>query len=245
MKWLRRPSWFALLLTAVGALLFMRLGVWQLHRADEKEQILRRYAAAETALPSDFAAVAAMPPVDAFARVKVQGAYVVDRVYLLDNPRHDQRGGVEVYVPFRPQGASQLLMVDLGFLPGNGTDQAPQIPPLPEGTQALQGLYLPPPGVGFQMGGNALAQQSRWPKTTIYLDLPQLAADLGSPLYPRVLALDEDPAAVYVREHTIDFSAMPPARHRAYAFQWFTFAAVAVVILLVSHRRPRNKSDHP
>ncbi|WP_243042843.1 SURF1 family protein [Dyella sedimenti] len=237
MKWLRRPSWFALLLTAAGALLFIRLGVWQLHRADEKEHILRRYAAAETAPPRDFAAVAEKPPVDAYARVKVQGAYIADKLYLLDNPRHDQRGGVEVYAPFRPHGGDRLLLVDLGFLPGNGTDESPQLPPLPAGEQALQGLYVPAPGVGFEMGGNALARQSRWPKTTVYLDLPQVAADLGAPLYPQVLALDQDTASIYVREHTIDFSAMPPARHRAYAFQWFTFAVVAVVVLLVLHRR--------
>ena len=30
----RRPAWWALLLTVAGALLFVRLGVWQLHRAD-------------------------------------------------------------------------------------------------------------------------------------------------------------------------------------------------------------------
>ena len=241
MKWLRRPSWFALLLTVAGALLFIRLGAWQLHRADEKEQLLRRYAAADSAPLQPFAAVAETPPTNAIARVRVQGQYVADRLYMLDNPKHDQRGGVEVYAPFRPHDADRLLLVDLGFLPGNGTDQAPQLPPLPMGEQTLQGLYLPTPGLGFEMGGNALVRQSHWPKTTIYLELSQVAADLGSPVYQQVLALDADPASIYVREHMLDFSSMPPARHRAYAFQWFTFAVAAVVILLVLHRRRPSK----
>lgn len=243
MKWLRRPSWFALLLTVAGALLFIRLGVWQLHRADEKEAILRRYATAEMAAPRNFAAVASNPPVDAFARVNVQGEYLTDRLYLLDNPKHDQRGGAEVYAPFRPRNGEHLLLVDLGFLPGNGTDQTPQLPPLPKGEQQLHGLYVPAPGVGFEMGGNALARQTTWPKTTVYLDLPQIAVDLGATLYPQVLSLDADPGSIYVREHTIDFSAMPPARHRAYAFQWFTFAVAVVVILLVLHRRRPLRPD--
>ncbi|WP_109123575.1 SURF1 family protein [Dyella sp. C11] len=245
MKWLRRPSWFALLLTVASALLFIRLGVWQLHRADEKEAILRRYATAETAAPRDFAAVALNPPVNAFARVEVHGEYVADRLYLLDNPKHDQRGGVEVYAPFRPQHGDRLLLVDLGFLPGNGTGQPPQLPPLPTGAHDLHGLYVPAPGVGFEMGGNALSQQTQWPKTTVYLDLRQVAADLGTALYPQVLSLDAEPSSIYVREHTIDFSAMPPARHRAYAFQWFTFAVAVVVILLVLHRRRPSRSDTP
>jgi cytochrome oxidase assembly protein ShyY1 len=232
----RRPSWWALLLTVAGALLFLRLGVWQLHRADFKESLLRRYAAAETAPPQDFAAVAATPPADSFPRVQVQGRYLADRLYLLDNPRHDERGGVEVFAPLELAGHAPLLLVDLGFLPGSGNGKTPQLPPLPATPVALHGLYVPPPPTGFEMGGNALARQSHWPKLSIYLAMDQVAADLGRPLYPRVLALDADASSIYVRKHTLELS-MPPARHRAYAFQWFAFAVAAVVILLVLHRK--------
>ncbi|MDE2280257.1 MAG: SURF1 family protein [Xanthomonadaceae bacterium] len=233
----RRPPWWAILLTACAAVLFVRLGFWQLHRAAYKDDLLRRYAAAAVAPPQDFAPVALHPPQDAYPRVLVQGRYESGRIYLLDNPKHDDRGGVEVYVPFRPQGGDRLLLVDLGFLPGNGTDQTPQLPPLPDGEQSLRGLYEPPPGHGFEMGGNALARQTVWPKKTIYLDLGQVSADLGQKLYPRVLALDADPSSIYVREHVLDFGDMPPARHRAYAFQWFSFAIAVVVILLVLNRK--------
>ena len=237
MSGFRRPAWWALLLTLAGALLFIRLGVWQLHRADFKEALLRRYAASASAPLQDFAAVAGQPPADAFPRVRVHGRYLADRLYLLDNPRHDERGGVEVFAPFVPRDAQRWLLVDLGFLPGNGSGQAPQLPPLPTGEVELQGLYVPPPPTGFEMGGDALARQSHWPKSGIFLDPAQVARDLAHPLYPRVLALDADPAAIYVRVHALDFGSMPPARHRAYAFQWFSFAIAAVVILLVLHRK--------
>jgi cytochrome oxidase assembly protein ShyY1 len=59
-----------------------------------------------------------------------------------------------------------------------------------------------------------------------------------------VLALDADPAAIYVRVHTLDLSSMPPARHRAYAFQWFTFALAAVVMFLVLHRTKRRPNKN-
>ena len=162
-------------------------------------------------------------------------------MYLLDNPKHDQRGGVEVFVPLQMDGHGSVLLVDLGFLPGNGTEQAPQPPPLPTGAVTLHGLYVPPPPVGFEMGGNALARQQQWPKSAIFLDPSQVAADLGRTLYPRVLALDPDAAAIYERERSLDVSSMPPARHRAYAFQWFTFALAALVILLVVNRKPKSR----
>jgi len=233
----RRPPWWALLLTAASVLLFIRLGVWQLHRADFKEALLRRYAASSSAPLQDFAKVAQTPPSDAFPRLQVSGHYLVERTYLLDNPKHDERGGVEVFVPFESQGGQPLLLVDLGFLPGNGTRQAPQLPPLPATELTLHGLYVPPPPLGFEMGGDALARQTHWPKSSIFLDPKQISHDLGRPLYPRVLALDADPTSIYERVHTLDFSAMPPARHRAYAFQWFSFALAVVVILLVLNRK--------
>lgn len=244
MSGFRRPSWWALLLTVAGALLFVRLGVWQLHRADFKEALLRRYAAAATAPLQDFSTLPSTPAADSFARVRVSGRYLADRLYLLDNPKHDGMGGVEVFAPLALAGDSRLLLVDLGFLPGNGNGKAPQLPPLPTGEVTLHGLYLPPPPVGFEMGGDALTQQSSWPKTTIFLDPGEVSRDLGQPIYPHLLALDPDPASIYVRVHTLDFSSMPPARHRAYAFQWFTFALAAVVILLVLHRKRKpRKSD--
>jgi cytochrome oxidase assembly protein ShyY1 len=233
------------LLTVAAAVLFVRLGVWQLHRADFKDSLLRRYVAAATAAPVPFGQVAAAPPADAFPRVAVAGRYLADRIYLLDNPRHDARGGVEAYVPLVLPDQQRLLLVDLGFLPGTGNDRTPQLPPLPQGEVRLHGLYLPPPGVGLELGGDALGRQAHWPKTTIYLDLAQVAQDLGRSLYPRVLALDADPSAIYQRAHAFDFSSMPPARHRAYAFQWFSFAVAVLAIFVILHRkrRPRRTDD--
>jgi surfeit locus 1 family protein len=241
---MRRPAWWSVLLTIAGVLVFVRLGIWQLHRADYKDELLRRYAAAASAPVQDFTVATASTREDVYPRVHVQGHYLADRLYLLDNPKHDDMGGVEVFAPFQPEHDAKLLLVDLGFLPGNGSGKAPQLPPLPTDQQALQGLYEPPPGKGFEMGGNALAQQTQWPKTSIYLDLGQVAADLHATLYPRVLALDADPSAIYVRAHTLDLSSMPPARHRAYAFQWFTFALAAVVIFVVLHRTKRRPNKN-
>jgi cytochrome oxidase assembly protein ShyY1 len=237
---MRRPAWWTVLSTVAGVLVFVRLGIWQLHRANDKDELLRRYAAAASAPMQTFDAVADRPPADVYPRVRVQGHYVTDRVYLLDNPKHDSMGGVEVYAPFRPLHQDRLLLVDLGFLPGNGTDKIPQLPPLSTDPQTLQGLYQPPPGTGLKLGGNTLTQQTRWPKTSIYLDTADIAADLHAALYPRVLALDADPSAIYVRVHTLDLSSMPPARHRAYAFQWFTFAIALIVIFVVLHRKRRT-----
>ena len=174
MSGFRRPTWWAIALTAVAALLFVRLGIWQLHRAAFKEGLLRRYAASVTAPLQDFATVTDPPPIDSFPRVRVSGHYLPSRMYLLDNPHHDERGGIEVFVPFVVTGGGRLLLVDMGFLAAEPDGSTPALPPLSSAPVTLQGSYVPPPPTGLEMGGNALARQSHWPKSSIFLDLGEV-----------------------------------------------------------------------
>lgn len=239
---LRRPSWFALALTLVGVAVFVRLGFWQLHRADEKEALLRLFAAAAQAPVEDFAAVAGRVAPERYPHVRVPGRFVPQRDYLLDDQVVGGQVGVRVFAPFLPDAGGTLL-VNLGFLPRQGAQRRlPELPPLPSGATTLTGLYAPPPPAGLKLGGDALPHETRWPKLTIYLDLEAVGADLGRRLYPRVLLLDRDPASPYVRLWTPD--VMPPARHLGYALQWFSFAIAAVVIFLALHRR-RESDEEP
>jgi cytochrome oxidase assembly protein ShyY1 len=240
---LRRPSWFAVVLTLAGMALFVRLGVWQLDRADFKEQLLRRFATASAAPLQDFPAVESGVPADTYPHVRVHGRFLAGRYYFLDDQIRADRVGVQVYAPFRPRDGSRLLLVSLGFLPHeNGDRSLPPLPPLPQGEAAIHGLYAPPPASGLRLGGDALAKQAEWPKLVTWIDLDQVGADLGTALYPRVLLLDPDPALPYLRQWTPE--TMPPARHRGYALQWFSFALAALVIFLILHRRRDAGGDH-
>ncbi|UPG89695.1 SURF1 family protein [Luteibacter aegosomaticola] len=243
MSFLRRPTWFAVALTVAGVLVFVRLGVWQLDRAAEKDELLRRYAAASEAPLEDFAGVAAQPPAERYPRVAVTGAFLPGHRYILDDQTRAGQAGVHVYAPFQPNGDNHAVLVDLGFLPREAGAQ-PRLPPVPVAPMTVHGLYVPPPGVGVRLGGDRLPAQKGEDKSVVYVDVGEIAADLHHSLYPRVLLLDADPATIYAREWTP--AVMPPARHRAYAFQWFTFALAAVVIFILLHRnkrqRPRNEA---
>lgn len=247
---LRRPSWWAVLLTVFGVVVFVRLGVWQLHRAQEKEQLLARFddAAGQPLVP--FADVIDHVQPEHYPHVHLRGRFEAGRTYVLDNQSRHDRPGVVVFVPMQVcidddcrSYRSRTLLVAMGFLQRDAGSRAmPHIPPIKNLSAAISGLYAPPPGKGFELGGNALARQNAWPKLTTYLDLGQVAHDLGAPVYPRVLLLDPDPASAYIRSWVP--ATMPPARHRAYAFQWFSFALAALVIFFVLHRqRPENGND--
>lgn len=239
---LRKPSVFAVLLTLIGVVFFVRLGVWQLHRASEKEVRLRRFDTAARAPIQNFDSVQRGASPHRYPHLRVHGHFQTGHVYMLDDQNVEGRAGVQVYAPFKADRYSRLLFVDLGFMPREGAGQkVPQLPPIKPGPVTIKGIYAPPPRPGLKLGGNALAKQKHWPKMTTYIDLHQLADDLHATLYPRVLLLDPDPAAGYVRVWKPGF--MPPARHRGYAFQWFAFAVAAVAIFVIMHRKTETGED--
>lgn len=222
-------------LTFAGLAFFLTLGVWQIGRAHQKERLFAAFAGA-----------AAQPPVNLdearreheplrYPRVVVGGGYDVARSYVLDNQHRDGRAGVMVFGVFEPRDGSVPLLVNRGFLALDERGERPHVPRPPEGPQTLTGLYAPAPSSGLRLGGNALPAQRTWPKTTIYIDLTDLSADLGRHLDSRILLLLPDAGSTFVREWQPQ--VFPPQRHYAYALTWFTFAGIAVVMFAVLHWR--------
>lgn len=238
---LRRPSVFAVLLTIVGIAIFCALGVWQLRRADYKQAVLTRFHHASTAPFMGLSDAISDRQPDAYPHVRVSGRLDGKRVYVLDDQMRHGRLGVMVFVPFTPDGpANHALLVNLGFLAKMGPDATavPDIPPIPDHAVTLTGIYAPPPLPGLKLGGNPLPRETTWPKLVTWIDTSQIAADLHRSVYPHVLLLDPDPHSAYLRMWTAN--VMPPARHRAYALQWFCFAVAAIVMFFVLHRVKRD-----
>ncbi|MGN6520025.1 MAG: SURF1 family protein [Dokdonella sp.] len=240
----RRPHPAAITATLAGIAAFIALGSWQVRRAHEKE-----------ALFAAFDGAAQQPPVPLeqarretgarYPRVDLKGRFDPGHAYVLDNQVRDGRAGVMVYDVFEPAAGAPALLVNRGFLARDARGELPSIPPPPEGAQTVRALYAPPPGSGLRLGGDALPHQTRWPKTTIYLDLAEVGADLGRPLDSRVLLqLPGDEVTTFVREWKPD--VFPPERHYGYAFTWFTFAAVVAATFFILNRSPQppRREEH-
>lgn len=240
---LRRPSVFAVLLTIFGVAVFCVLGAWQLERAAYKETVLARFHRAATAPLVGLADAVADEQPDTYPHVEVTGRLDARQVYMLDDQMRAGRLGVMVFVPFLPDGSLHTLLVNLGFLARMGPDSTslPDLPPIPDHAVTLTGIYAPPPLPGLKLGGNPLPRDKTWPKLVTWIDTGQIAADLHRPVYPHVLLLDPDPHSAYIRSWTAN--VMLPARHRAYALQWFTFAIAAIVMFFVLHRVNRDDAS--
>ena len=141
-RW-QRPSWFAIVLTIAGVVLFVRLGEWQLDRARNAQELLDAFDAAQHSAFEDFAAIAADPPAARFPHVRVRGRFVEGRGYLRDEQVRDGKVGVEVIDAFAVDGSAAVLLVDRGWIAW--TRSAEPRPPLPHETWRNSSMHCARP----------------------------------------------------------------------------------------------------
>jgi cytochrome oxidase assembly protein ShyY1 len=228
----------ALLLLGLGVVAFSTLGFWQLRRAADKERLLAAYAGAAGQATLDLGQARQSPADGPYPHVRVRGRFDPVHTYWLDDQVRNGRQGRFAFAVFEPAGSSPGLLVNRGFVVHGGETG---IPELPDGEVELSGLYAPPPGTGLRLGGNPLPHSAQWPKLTIYIDTQEIAQDAGQPLDERILLLDAAADSGFEREWTPQI--LPPERHRGYAFQWFCFSIVSIVIFIVLHWRRRGPDN--
>jgi surfeit locus 1 family protein len=233
-----------LLLLALACIAgFVRLGFWQLHRAQFKDALITRShrvlveRRAEPLSSETDVRSAAADGID-YAWSAGSGRFLSLPAVLLDNQSRGGRPGVRVYRVFQPDGAHRALLVELGWRALPPDRKLPTEPALP-GTWHVQGLLAPPPAAGLNLGGGVVQRQSDGALLLMRLDPTLVAATLVLPsgLAPRVLRLDPTLALGYARDLDVLSGAMPPERHRGYAVQWFAMAIALLIATIVVARR--------
>ena len=232
---------FTVLALALMAL-FVRLGLWQWHRGvDRQEQWARFARGADQVLTLGTRDVADVP---LFQRVTVTGRLDGAHQFLLDNRTFQGRAGYEVLTPLARDGAP-LLLVDRGWVPFSGSRaHLPDVSFDAPASLTLTGRIGTLPSPGLAMGRAPPPAGPSWPKVTSYPDMPQLVTALGTPLAPRILLLDS--AAPFGDARAWQAPGLPPLRHFSYAVQWWSFAALTLIVWAVlSRRAARGRAAPP
>ena len=215
-------NWKLALFSGFFFILFVNLGLWQLERATEKEDLMAEQAIRRNLPPVVFNEL----PKDANdlsgTVVRLKGEYVPGRIFLLDNRVLKGKVGFEVLVPYRESGGV-LVLVNRGFVPmGRTREETPVIPSLITSAITDGSLYIAVEN-SFIPAAETI-ETVDWPRivqTSDPLDLQQL---IGEDLYPHLFRLTEsDPNALPRFWPT---TIMLPVKHKGYALQWFTMALV-------------------
>ncbi len=230
-----------LVATVLALALTLRLGFWQLDRAEQKmarhERLLERGQLAPIeagALTRDADGAAAQ----ASRRARLTGRFVPGRDVFLDNRRMGDRVGFYVVSPFM-LADGRAIAVQRGFVPRH-FDQRSALPavPVPDGTVTITGtLQAGSPSRLWQFGADATGPIRQ------NLDLTAYARETGLDLVPFTLLQADDgaPADGLLRQWPAP--AADVQKHYGYAFQWFMLAATIVALhVWFRYVQPRRRA---
>lgn len=229
------PTMTALLFTGI----FCALGIWQLHRAEEKTALQAEYDRRALQAPVPLGSTVLSADALQFYRVEAKGLYESDYALLLDNRVHHGVAGYHVLTPLRIAGGETRVLVNRGWVPlGADRAQLPAIDP-PRGAVTVTGVAVVP-RPGFTLGTPDALRPDRV-TTWQQLDLARYAAETRFALQPIVILLDpQSPAGGFVRDWARLDTGI--AVHQGYAFQWFALAVTVLVLLAYwSAREWRSK----
>jgi len=217
----------------LAAALFVRLGIWQLHRRAERRAwnalVKERLAAPEVdlaQLPHDTGAIR-------YRRVRVRGIPDYDRELVLAARTRRGSPGVNLITPIQTGGRDTAVIVNRGWVysPNGATVDLGR---LHTNDTVYSGYVdvLPP------AGGSVFKDQ---PRVVSRLSERTLATALGYPVAPFYVIAQGDTIPTVERPASIELPALDEGPHLSYAIQWFAFAAIAVggaVAVLAKYSRP-------
>lgn len=228
-------TWLPHAVALLALLLCARLALWQVERAEEKEQRLAQWQNASTLeLGSD-----QVP--ERFARVSARGRFDPEKHVLLDNQIRNNHPGVHVFTPFHVQGSSTIYMVNRGWQPWErDARQAPRFS-TPQDPITITARASDAPRVGLQIGEAAPLDPDNWPNLMTYYDTERIREALGDRVAEDVLLLDPDHPA-HLSGDAWPRVNMGPERHIGYAFQWVSIGlAILLIWLILTIRKFRQR----
>ncbi|WP_138515990.1 SURF1 family protein [Limnobacter alexandrii] len=244
---------FTLLIGATLVWLTFSLGQWQTGRAQEKQTLFDAQARALAAEPVSPASAQLDLDNLSYRKIELKGRFEAKALIYIDNRQVNGRPAVQVVQGFRPEGESFLIPVDRGLLLRNPAEPrlAPEMPS--EAAQAgglfeLQGTILPRFAQSAELRGIALGgtedivmTQSNGFEVWSNFSANEFEKHAGEAVSNFVVT--QQPVAQTAGQQSQaskvgGFYHLPVplqeqvAKHKGYAFQWFSMSAVLVLLTL-------------
>ncbi len=221
------PNWKLTLASLLFLPLLISLGVWQLNRAKEKQTILDSWYAQQAQSPVTIKRLSDLKA----APVQLQGLFVTAKYWLLESKFFEGKLGYEVLMPF-VTSEDEHILVNRGWVPASPYREVlPEIS-TPLGSIVIQGTVELP--ADLKMLEDHADKTNTWPKRVLEANIARMSDQYGKQLYPGILKLD------VVSEGALLVNLRPPinitpAKHRAYAFQWFAMALALCCLWLFAN----------
>jgi len=205
--------------------LTLALGHWQTRRAEEKIELGLRLDAAEREPVLSVPGVLADASAFDHRRVSARGTFVARATLFLDNKVLNGIAGYHVLTPLRLEGSQFHVLVNRGWIAAGERSVLPEIS-TPAGAQSIEGIALTPSRRFLELAPEA-SSGSRLQN----LILEREEKRLGLKLQPFVIEQTSGAPNGLSRQWARPDTGVD--RHRVYALQWYSFAALAALLYVV------------
>jgi len=215
-----------LVFTLLVLALLINLGLWQSDRALQKEQRLDRIEQLSNQDALTLLQVLEQPSDEINdLPIRLEGEFIHEQQFLLDNQVNKGQLGYRVYQVFSV--GKKSILVNLGWVLGSiNRQELPEIKPI-IGHYELKGHVRV-----IEAGILLMEQQllkNQWPLRVQQIELEKFSQVIDAQLLPFVVYLDKTDKVGYKKNWQP--IVMPPEKHRAYAFQWFSLAFAWLVLM--------------
>jgi surfeit locus 1 family protein len=235
-----RPTFVGTLVTICCIPLFIKLGMWQYTKAEQKQALQAQYdvSAANQAedIPSDLSNIEDLR----YKQVKMSGEYVKQYQILLDNQVEGETAGYHVITPLKLDGKDEMVLVDRGWIVAS--DNHADLPEVdvPTGTQKVLGQIWVPSNKFFTLSPPQVTK-GQWQTLWQNMDMDAFAKAVPIKVLPVVIRMSPENQGGFVRNWIRPDDRI--ATHLGYAYQWFGFAFAAFgIYLFVGFKRGKQAS---
>jgi len=239
-----RPTWLGTLVTICCIPLFIKLGLWQYSKAEQKQMRQASYESYSKAPPAALPASIESPESWRYRPVEVHGEYLPQYQVFLDNQVEGQVAGYHVITPVQIENTKRIVLVNRGWIPAPDSHNVLPVIKTPEGKQTIVGKVWIPAARFYTLEARQPAdnrQTGTWQPIWQNMDMAKYKASVPFDVLPVVIRLDaESKAGGFVRNWIMPADRI--ATHIGYAYQWFGFAFAAVIIyIFVSFKKTSKK----
>jgi surfeit locus 1 family protein len=223
-----RPRAWALAAAAAACAAGIALGNWQAGRAAEKRALGAELERSLNAPPLELPATRIGPKDYSRRHVTARGRFLDEHTVYLDNKLRRGRPGYEVVTPLRLDGMH--VLVNRGWIQAGATRDALPAVFTPRDEVRVEGLALARLPRVLEPGPTVAG------KLRLNIDVAAFERETGLGLQPIVIEQHSAAPDGLVREWPRPDAGVD--KHASYALQWYSLAALAVVLVVVlSFRR--------
>jgi len=227
-----KPTLLGTLITLCCIPLFIKLGLWQYHKAALKQDIQTAFNRSEQISYPGIDLIK-NPEKYQFRKIKITGVYATQYQILIDNQVEQEKAGFYVITPLKIVGNNQYILVNRGWIAGGARHTDIPAFETPNGIVNVEGMLWLPTTKIFTLEDKALQDDSsrNWHVVWQNLDMEKYRKKASIQVLPLIIKLDsKSTAGGFVRNWE-----MPTDRivtNLGYAYQWFGFAFAAFAIYL-------------